>query len=1743
MDPRNTFTDEEITGFAPPQQSPAAAVPMGYWEAKRANEIAYRAPWLAPQTVVALAKGQADDPTVDLAAQYSAQRELDNYDTKVQNVGAVKGGIRMAFDAVGWAAKTTSSIFRNTVPKAATGIIKLTEPFQRVGAGFVMEDIVKPSIRWSTAALDIIPETVQNIASMAAGTSNYDLLGLWESTSLATMLDDPDRQGEGFFMSQVLREEQAKRARAFRGTVYGNAFTIGRSMTQMFGEKSIAYRYGSGIIDAITMMAVPDPTKFIAKGIAFAGKSASATAKAIRSGEEIISAIKNGGGVRALVPLLSAEDAESVRKGLKGVSDALKSEAGLAKGIEGVSVDGNKFVNFMRTNSWAKRLVSDLVEEDDPYKILSESFGYKVSTDTAIRLANAKNEDEVISALTRPFTLGEGTLEAQIGKYKVTRNPAKQMVKNMRFFATMPKDSIVVTGLDDFDNVDAIKNLTNSMRAAGVKSDVINEWGRKYINGFTSVGTRTARFRAIEAYQSAVKEVMRTSGVADEAADEIIKNANTRIDIVKNYLSNRLGIETDNGMIRQIMDNLSKSADSKLYAEILDQGAEFGDDLVFATPTDLVQLLNRVYVLPDTRELRRVTRNPLFTDMLKKIGLEEQVAEGKIKKLPLAGRTEMRKVVKYTDPEEARNIRGQISDLRDRARGAKGQVKKDIQAEIDDLSNRLNDISYEDTVRTMTGRARRPIELADFIQSRIWKPLNLATVGYIVRNAIDAQTRMAMGGPASMYNLNPFEYISVAIGLPGQNMKYAKSITGVDLRQLGIATQTRAGVIKPIIEGEEADVLKVADRVFPNTATGRKRAANHSKRTGRPIRYPINDGVTLDDVTSATEVHRQLADSIGGSRQRVGMSQSEQVRHKFNTGSWVNYDKSQRENYTRGMIQHLQQKQQLEPQRILARAIAAGKSPEESVNEVVDWFLKNRNSDSYRNLAQKAFDGFEFKRRNTPYSDVNLSINFNDLLRRGLEDEVRGHIKAYVTSVWYDDMKKLTGNIPEMEFLLAYDAVPDFSKSITMFTDDIPLTRGRKAWKVGDKVDTDQGRGVITNIDMRGDRPLATIVPMIEENALKSMDPGTASKNVKRLIQDFSKTTYDATLERGLPDVISMEQRITPGKGLGDWTDTLTSPVRVMTDWLFNSLNDRSVRVLERSPTFRGFYYETISQYANRLSAEEGKRLYDDIFAKASEQGMSIRQYLGETRIAGGNVYSIIENLPKRTNVTGTLTIQELDDFARFEGINRTKDLLYDASERSNLIDALRIVMPFADAWKEVLGTYMTLGAQHNVHLMRKFTRVYTGLEEADPDQDGRGIFFRDPQTNEVQFQFPLSGSLTKALTGIDAPLSAPLGRLSQGINFMPALGPYGQFALSKIVPDTPEYNDFKSLFLPYGETTGGELIAGLAPGVVRKAIEAFTADTENTTTQFANTYLETLRALSVNPKYDLGTETGRTSLLADAKYKARIMMMMRAMSQFLGPSSGVQEWKVPTKTGDQYVGVLLEEFRRYQMENYDTAIDRFLNNFGDDLALYVSSKTKAQRDGLEATQEFGDWERTNRDILAEYTTIGTYFAPMGSEFNFSVWERQLSEGSRVRLKDVELINLAQLRIGSVKYRKMRQMFGANPSQKQQEVLRAYRQYLNELMPGFPIKPEFTTNKFENSIAELQRAVDDSRLAKNPITPLVKQYLNARTAAMNATGTSLRAKKADRYKQYLFQLGESLAATNSEFDRIWSRFLSQEVEL
>jgi hypothetical protein len=743
------------------------------------------------------------------------------------------------------------------------------------------------------------------------------------------------------------------------------------------------------------------------------------------------------------------------------------------------------------------------------------------------------------------------------------------------------------------------------------------------------------------------------------------------------------------------------------------------------------------------------------------------------------------------------------------------------------------------------------------------------------------------------------------------------------------------------------------------------------------------------------------------------------------------------------------------------------------------------------------------------------------------------------------NVKTNTGNLDDVLFLFAHNAVGDLANTRVVDASMFKLKNPKDRLAIGQKrvveIDGVETKGILQRIE--GDQ--VTFVPIISENAATAGRNGMGSKEARRLIE--RQRLWDETSKSGLAFSYPREQMIRYRSG-GKYDSLDEAVYNVMdkgTGWWFD-LYDTASRKLEKSVVFRQYYYDEVVKHIDQLSYEEGMKLYADIYERS---GGNIRKFFGESKWPGRDkATKAIESLPGRKGVQGTLTAEELDDYSRFVGITRTKELLYDASSRNNFQDALRIVAPFEAAWRDVLGQYVSLAIEDNINIYRQFHKVYRGFSEADPDRDGRGFIYRDPSTGEQMFTFPLSGTIAKLFTGVNAPLAAPLTRLSQGISFYPALGPYASFAVSQILPDVPKYDKLKELLLPFGEVSFTQAV-NVVPSWLQKAAPAVSGMLTNQVymnTTYGNTYMEVLRALSVNSdKYDLSTEDGVTRLMADARQRAQILTLMRAMGQFTGPASPTTEMKIPTKRGDKFVDALLQELRQFEQDDYDSAVDRFLDLYGDELVLYTSSKSRAIAQGLEATEEFGVWERENRDLINQFPDTAYFMAPRGGgEFSFTVWQRQLQEGKREKFTDREMIDFAQNRLGSVKYRAARRMFGPNPNEKQREALSQYRAYLNEKLPGFPKRAQFEANKLANDIDQMEKLVADPRLANNSTAQLVRRYLRQRKELMMSQDLkSFQSKKALPARTALYSWGEAMARSNPEFDRVWSRFLAQEVDL
>jgi hypothetical protein len=1618
------------------------------------SNVKQRAGWVPIETQVALAKAGASNEAIDAVGKMAAQKTIDTQG----------------------------------------------EP-EKLDQSNVVWKNLKTISRWLTAGLDFVPELAQGAASQALeiagemGIGNYgqgtdrinNVDGWFISTKLGSLIKatqgdyDPVTgekitAGTGFFVSDELLERQGERARRYRGTINGSGLSIGRAAANtVFKPKTLPYNFFSGLVDALVLVGT-DPTGPVTK------------------------AVKGFKDVTTLIPRLTRVQTDELRK-------ALEADAGFIPGLSDVGLNETKYAHFMDTNFRARTLVGRLRKEKDVVKIMDMfDQSANVTNEMVALLAKAETDDQVKAVLALGFQLEKGALTDQvrllqksgrlvtplknIGGNLIERTPLanSKFVKSTsrvvtKYLTEKPEEGLIVGG-DRFQNSKAAKNIINYLRTVGADKETVSRIGAQAIESFSSTGTRPQQNAVLETFNTAIDEVLKLNGVAQEVRDGIFRQVREGMDEVRLYMLNRAGVTTDNGMAQWLANS---NRDFLPFEEIETLIKTFGEggDYRVVSPLQISEMLQRVQVLPDVRQLRRLTSNRFF-------GFSEKAGT-------IGGKSVLRRdITKIVDEDLYDKLGDDISYLNKMLDEGEG-VSDDIGAALDALKEERVALTQKVSMRVRTGEERAAFKAIDVLQNSIWKPLTLMTGGYVVRNSLDAQVRMAFSSLPSVFT-HPFEYISLVLGQSKRTSLKGELLTGLkleeyvdDVREVMTFGLRQAGV--------------GSDGIFDNMA----KTNNWSKASRSD---PNGEKLHTDAV--AQNGYLVFADSVG---------ENSPALRRIVAQTFVEFGGVTSES------------------KLVAkeRVVAAIKKDKKTYDTIKKAYASGLEvSDSAGNTARLK------------------PILFDEVPASEVDELLFQHAERIIVN----NVQELTGNIPDIEFAYGFnrimlrDAKGNLAPVLRQTMSDVipfevtPIRVGSTVVTSSDPnnptfgvitklVDEKTGERFIESKILNPDDFVAEIQPIVSQkvgeegtNFVTAFgDNGVGTPQFRKVVEKTQ--LWDG--EKGLPEVLKRENLATE-RNTSTWRQSMDRG----TNWFFGQLYGSITRKLERSPVFRKYYYQEVGKYVDELSPAGAQDALNAIKEAAEEAGESVEKYVGDAKL--------LKDLNRAVKGKGTASLQELDDYAKHVGLEKTKGLLYDASNKTNLEDILRIIAPFAPAWREIIGTYSHIFREDPVSLYRNTTRIYNAAANADPDNDGRGFFYNDPVTNAMTFMFPASGTLAKAITGLDAPLKAPIQRLSQGLQVFPALGPFAQLAASKLIPDTPKTDKIVEVLLPYGRkdirATGGAIV----PGYAQKLLQALTRDEGKMDTVYANTYVETLRALSASGKYDMGNPDEIKKLQSDAKGKAQWLTAFRALSQFLGPTAGATEFKITTKDGDIFVSELIKQFYALQTKDYDSAVQTFLDQFGDDAGLYISSKSKSTVQGLEATEQFGDWERSNGDLLKEFPDIASYLAPGGDDFSFAVWDRQIRTGKRERLTDKEIIDLAQERIGSAKYRWARKQVGQFPTDDSRDLLKRYRVALHAELPGFPLVAEFKVGEYDNQVDNMQALVTDSRVANSPIAQTINTYLTFRTAAQNIAlqqfgSNNIKQSKQTQYlRDKLASMGEMLILENPDFGRVWQRFFSYEVE-
>jgi hypothetical protein len=600
-------------------------------------------------------------------------------------------------------------------------------------------------------------------------------------------------------------------------------------------------------------------------------------------------------------------------------------------------------------------------------------------------------------------------------------------------------------------------------------------------------------------------------------------------------------------------------------------------------------------------------------------------------------------------------------------------------------------------------------------------------------------------------------------------------------------------------------------------------------------------------------------------------------------------------------------------------------------------------------------------------------------------------------------------------------------------------------------------------------------------------------------------------------------------------------------------LYNKPMAVLERSPLFRQLYYNWVYELADSLDEASIQRIISDIRASAASDS---RGKMKPERLVGKETWERLLDLESgKRKAYGTINARELNAFAAGKAVDDIQEMLYNAVDRNNLVDTLRIISPFMAQWQEFIGrmgrlafTPTNLGPIKylpDVNVMRRSQLIVEGSTQADPDGNGRGVIYKDPATGQMLFTIPFSGAVTKFFTGVESPLNVRVKGMAMGFDMNPGLGPVATIAVSKYLPDKPSTDLIREWLLPFGER--GLEVSTFAPGWAVKVMDSLSGNEGNV--MFMNVYTEVMQALAVSGNYDPSDDDDRERLMSDAKRKAQVLFFLRGLSQFTGPAAGTydQVIKVKAQKGevDVYASQMSSVFREMRENDPDTAVFDFIEIFGEDAFVYMGNKTKALYGGLDASKKFGDFERENKSLFNAHKETAGYFGPIDTEFDFTVYLRQLEEGKRVSLTPEETLAAAESTIALAFYRNMRDKFPKSMDTEQREYMAQYRKALQKRFKGYA-QMTFDPQKNKRQIEDLFNAAEKPVLNGNPVAEGVRYYQKLREKAMVEARSrgfnSFASDDVEDLRAYLAEYADAIIQEYPEFARVYDRLLSKELE-
>ena len=529
-----------------------------------------------------------------------------------------------------------------------------------------------------------------------------------------------------------------------------------------------------------------------------------------------------------------------------------------------------------------------------------------------------------------------------------------------------------------------------------------------------------------------------------------------------------------------------------------------------------------------------------------------------------------------------------------------------------------------------------------------------------------------------------------------------------------------------------------------------------------------------------------------------------------------------------------------------------------------------------------------------------------------------------------------------------------------------------------------------------------------------------------------------------------------PQKDVTGFLGKIENKLDKYTDIAFKHLMTKPNAYLSRSVVWKQYRWQWINDNFMAMTPKLQKK-----FIKEAQEAKIPKKVIDEMRGQKGVATSKIDDY----DLANTQS--------RAYGLSATKELLYDASKKHLLSDITRNIFPFPEVWFELAQTWSKILIA-NPYRARQAQLFSTGAKGSNTNEyTGEGFFAPDPNgSGSEMFVYPGMDFLSNAIFGKDSGVKvAPQGFVS-GINllgqgFVPGPLPYFGVAADKLLPRHGIGKEVRGLLYgEFGPPSLGDVVP--FPAWLDKILTAVGAGDDRQQLR-ASTTIDVYRygkavgrdkALAEQGKLDKYLNKGMSlddAFMAYSKRQAAQLYTFRGLSQFFLPTGWTPRYYIEDKNG-QYWGaqILANEYRELVDKNDSDEIagaNEFLRTYGMEHGWLTAPKTQSKVGKQSFTDRVLEFQDENKELLETLGLSKWYVLPDSpyDERNYANMYESFNKGNRVTLSPEEYQRQVNDTRGYFQYTGFKEQVEAMDLSNADEiqVLRVYRNYLIEQLPGF----------------------------------------------------------------------------------------------